>query len=140
MGNAVYRDLIQALIMVQVDHLVLAVPNAYKIQDRRSKRNQYRLLEHGSGRDGALRAYPRGDAVRAYADRLLGLSTARLLRPALPFRVLALPLLRLHPEHLLPNRCRQSHILASDGFPPRAATMSRQELPGVLGHRSPTRR
>ena len=30
MGNAVYRDLIQALIMVQVDHLVLAVPNAYK--------------------------------------------------------------------------------------------------------------
>jgi hypothetical protein len=30
MGNAVYRDLIQALVMVQVDHLVIAVPNAYK--------------------------------------------------------------------------------------------------------------
>lgn len=30
MGNAVYRDLIQALIMVQVDHLVLAVPLAYR--------------------------------------------------------------------------------------------------------------
>jgi hypothetical protein len=30
MGSAVYRDLIQALVMVQVDHLVLAVPNAYK--------------------------------------------------------------------------------------------------------------
>ena len=30
MGNAVYRDLIQALVMVQVDHLVLAVPNSYK--------------------------------------------------------------------------------------------------------------
>lgn len=30
MGNAVYRDLIQALVMVQVDHLILAVPNAYK--------------------------------------------------------------------------------------------------------------
>ena len=30
MGNAVYRDLIQALVMVQVDVLVLAVPNAYK--------------------------------------------------------------------------------------------------------------
>lgn len=30
MGNAVYRDLVQALVMVQVDHLVLAVPNAYK--------------------------------------------------------------------------------------------------------------
>jgi hypothetical protein len=30
MGNAVYRDLIQALVMVDVDHLVLAVPNSYK--------------------------------------------------------------------------------------------------------------
>lgn len=32
MGNAVYRDLIQGLVMVQVDELVLAVPNAYKYQ------------------------------------------------------------------------------------------------------------
>jgi hypothetical protein len=30
MGNAVYRDLIQALVMVHVDHLILAVPNADK--------------------------------------------------------------------------------------------------------------
>jgi hypothetical protein len=30
MGNAIYRDLIQGLVMVQVDILVLAVPNAYK--------------------------------------------------------------------------------------------------------------
>jgi hypothetical protein len=30
MGNAVYRDLIQALVMVQVEHLIIAVPNAYK--------------------------------------------------------------------------------------------------------------
>lgn len=30
MGNAVYRDLIQAMVMVEVDWLVLAVPNAYK--------------------------------------------------------------------------------------------------------------
>lgn len=30
MGNAIYRDLLQALVMVQVDHLVLAVPNTYK--------------------------------------------------------------------------------------------------------------
>ncbi|WP_435362765.1 hypothetical protein [Haloarchaeobius sp. DYHT-AS-18] len=29
-GNAIYRDLIQALVMVQVDTLVLAVPNVYK--------------------------------------------------------------------------------------------------------------
>ena len=30
MGNAVYRDLIQALVMVDMDHLVLAVPQAYR--------------------------------------------------------------------------------------------------------------
>jgi hypothetical protein len=30
MGNAVYRDLIQAMVMVQVDYLLLAVPNEYK--------------------------------------------------------------------------------------------------------------
>jgi hypothetical protein len=30
MGNAIYRDLIQALVMVNVDHLVLAVANTYK--------------------------------------------------------------------------------------------------------------
>jgi hypothetical protein len=32
MGNAVYRDLIQALVMVNVDHLILAVANSYKYQ------------------------------------------------------------------------------------------------------------
>lgn len=30
MGNAVYRDLVQAMVMVEVDHLCLAVPNRYK--------------------------------------------------------------------------------------------------------------
>jgi hypothetical protein len=30
MGNAVYRDLIQALVMVDLDYLVLAVPNSYR--------------------------------------------------------------------------------------------------------------
>lgn len=30
MGNAVYRDLIQASVMVGVEHLCIAVPNAYK--------------------------------------------------------------------------------------------------------------
>jgi hypothetical protein len=30
MGNAIYRDLVQGLVMVQVDVLVLAVPNKYK--------------------------------------------------------------------------------------------------------------
>ena len=31
-GKCIYRDLIQALVMVQVDHLVLAVSNIYKYQ------------------------------------------------------------------------------------------------------------
>ena len=30
MGNAVYRDLIQAMVMVDLDHLILAVPMTYK--------------------------------------------------------------------------------------------------------------
>ena len=30
MQNAVYRDLIEALVMVRLDHLILAVPNIYK--------------------------------------------------------------------------------------------------------------
>lgn len=32
MGNAVYRDLIQALVMVNVKHLILAVANCYRYQ------------------------------------------------------------------------------------------------------------
>lgn len=34
MGNAVYRDLIQAMVMVQVSHLCLAVPNRYRFQSK----------------------------------------------------------------------------------------------------------
>jgi len=32
MGNAVYRDLIQASVMVNVEYLCLAVPNSYKFK------------------------------------------------------------------------------------------------------------
>ena len=32
MGNAVYRDLIQALVMVDMEHLFLAVPMAYRYE------------------------------------------------------------------------------------------------------------
>ena len=35
MGNAVYRDLIQALVMVEMDHLFLAVPQAYRFNTGR---------------------------------------------------------------------------------------------------------
>ena len=34
MANAVYRDLIQALVMVEMDHLLLAMPQAYKYTTR----------------------------------------------------------------------------------------------------------
>ncbi len=37
MGNAVYRDLIQAMVMVQVDHLCLAVPNGYRYKSAVSR-------------------------------------------------------------------------------------------------------
>ena len=30
MGNAVYRDLVQAMVMVDLDHLILAVPLLYR--------------------------------------------------------------------------------------------------------------
>ena len=30
MGNAVYRDLIQSLVMVELEHLIIAVPQTYK--------------------------------------------------------------------------------------------------------------
>lgn len=33
MGNAFYRDIVQALVMVEVDTLVVALPNAYKYQN-----------------------------------------------------------------------------------------------------------
>lgn len=44
MGNAVYRDLVQALVMVQVDHLVLAVSNLYKYRSggKAAGSNDYR--------------------------------------------------------------------------------------------------
>ena len=35
MGNAIYRDLVQAMVMVDVDHLVLAVANAYKFNNKK---------------------------------------------------------------------------------------------------------
>jgi hypothetical protein len=37
MGNAVYRDLIQAIVMVQVDVLILAVANVYKHSNGESR-------------------------------------------------------------------------------------------------------
>lgn len=33
-GNAIFRDLFQAMVMVDIDHLCLAVPNAYKYKNK----------------------------------------------------------------------------------------------------------
>lgn len=61
MGNAVYRDLIQALVMVELDNLVLAVPNLYKYQS--------------SGRATTSKDYENTVAV---ADALFGHSRIRM--------------------------------------------------------------
>jgi hypothetical protein len=34
MGNAVYRDLIQSLVMVDLEHLIIAVPQSYKYKSK----------------------------------------------------------------------------------------------------------
>lgn len=61
MGNAVYRDLVQASIMVQVRYLLLAVPNMYKY--------------NSGGRPTASHDY---DNMISLADALYGHSRLRL--------------------------------------------------------------
>jgi len=61
MGNAVYRDLIQALVMVNLEHLFLAVPNAYRYKS--------------GGKDMASNDYSNTVAV---ADALFGHSRIRM--------------------------------------------------------------
>jgi hypothetical protein len=34
MGNAVYRDLIQSLVMIELEHLIIAVPQTYKYKSK----------------------------------------------------------------------------------------------------------
>lgn len=68
MGNAVYRDLIQASVMVGVDWLCLAVPNTYKFKS--------------SGKSSTSRAYENTCAV---ADALYGHSRMRL-----PYRLVVI--------------------------------------------------
>lgn len=43
LGNAIFRDLFQAMVMTDVDHLILAVPNAYKYKAKGKalKRDDY---------------------------------------------------------------------------------------------------
>ena len=61
MGNAVYRDLIQALVMVNMEHLVLAVPNTYRYKS--------------GGKDVSSNDY---DNTVAVAEALYGHSRVRM--------------------------------------------------------------
>ena len=61
MGNAVYRDLIQALVMIEVDHLCLAVSHQYKYKS--------------GGRPMTSRDYPN---ARDLLDALYGHSRMKL--------------------------------------------------------------
>ena len=61
MGNAVYRDLINACVMVQVKYLLLAIPNAYRYKS--------------GGHDIVSQDYEKSLAV---ADALYGHSRVRL--------------------------------------------------------------
>lgn len=66
MGNAVYRDLVQAMVMVQVDVLILAVPISYKY--------------NSSGRPATSNDF---DNARSVAEVLFGHS-----RFTLPYKLL----------------------------------------------------
>lgn len=66
MGNAVYRDLIQASVMVNVEYLCLAVPNSYKYQTQ--------------GRNAVSKDY---DNARELAEALYGHTRMRL-----PYRLI----------------------------------------------------
>ena len=68
MGNAVYRDLIQASVMVGVDFLCLAVPNSYKF--------------NSSGRSTISRDY---ENTRDLADAVYGHSRVKL-----PYRLVVI--------------------------------------------------
>lgn len=68
MGNAVYRDLIQALVMVDLNHLVLAVSNNYKYKS--------------SGRATVSKDYENTVAV---ADAIYGHSRIKM-----PYRLLVI--------------------------------------------------
>lgn len=61
MGNAVYRDLVQAAVMVGVEHLCLAVANVYKYQT--------------GGRPASSRDY---ENTRQVAEAIYGHSRLRL--------------------------------------------------------------
>jgi hypothetical protein len=61
MGNAIYRDLVQAMVMVDLDHLILAVPLLYRYKS--------------GGRDTASKDY---DNTISVADAIFGHTRIRM--------------------------------------------------------------
>ena len=55
MGNAVYRDLITACVMVQVEHLIIAVPNGYKYSQSSVSKDYKKSVELGEALYGHSR-------------------------------------------------------------------------------------
>ena len=60
MGNAVYRDLVQALVMVDMEHLILAVPQMYRYRSS-GRITTSRDYEHTVAVAQALYAHSRVD-------------------------------------------------------------------------------
>jgi len=69
MGNAVYRDLIQASVMVGVEHLCLAVPNTYKFM---SSKKQTISRDYDNTRDLAEAIYGHSRVTLPYRLALIG--------------------------------------------------------------------
>lgn len=70
MGNAVYRDLVQVLVMVDLDHLILAVPQLYPYKsggkDTGSK-DYDNTVSVADAIYGHIIAFPNGDPAIAWA-------------------------------------------------------------------------
>ena len=71
MGNAIYRDLVQALVMVQVDHLVLAVSNIYKYQSGGKAASSTDYKNTCAVAEALYSPYACAIALRADGDRVL---------------------------------------------------------------------
>jgi hypothetical protein len=71
MGNAIYRDLIQACVMVDVDHLCLAVPLQLPVSEWRKARLERGLQQHHHGRIRPLRPQSVQAALRTDRHRIL---------------------------------------------------------------------
>jgi len=69
MGNAFYRDLVQALVMVEVDHLIVGLANAYK---HKSGGKVIESRDYEKGCDVAAAVYGHARVEMPYALTIIG--------------------------------------------------------------------